>query len=164
VIGPPRPFWQQHALAASAQHNNGRPLAQHRLFCDKFSVQRGSGCQPVMPPRSHNTPHICICRTTHQGSGLPHPLAFKLMCWQHGDHTCSQHATTHSGMSQAWHHHPFSGMCAGRPGPPRVPRVCSTVDSPPCHSHTQLQQHFNNTHNERLPFYLPSCPTSARQI
>jgi hypothetical protein len=81
-------------------------------------------------------------QTTHQGSGSSSPLA--LMCWQHGDHACSQHATTHSGMSQVWHHHPFAGMCAGRPGPPRVPRVCSTFNTPLSLTHSTPTTHHNN--------------------
>jgi hypothetical protein len=63
------------------------------------------------------------------------------MCWQHGDHTCSQHATSKWHVSSVAPSSLNSGTCAGRPGPLRVPRVCSTFTAPHCHSDTQLQQH-----------------------
>jgi hypothetical protein len=41
---------------------------------------------------------------------------------------------------------PLTGMCAGRPGPPRVPRGCSTVNPPPLVTWTQTLNTNNTPH------------------
>jgi hypothetical protein len=94
--------------------------------------------------RHHAATQHMQMQTTHQGSGSPSPLA--LMCWQHGGHACSQHATTQSGMSQMWHHHPFSGCVLGGRAL-RVSPGYAQLSTPPLVTHTL---NSNNTPNNTL--------------
>jgi hypothetical protein len=88
----------------------------------------------------------------------PGGLLALVCCWQHGHHTCTQNATYMVTCLRCGTIIPLTGMCAGRPGPPRVPRLCSTVNITPCHSDTQLQR-LHSTCN--LPRAWQLCRTTA---